>query len=180
MSQFTDQQRLGVSGRVVADCLDAGRPALVGYLPVGYPSVADSLDAVRRSPYFPQHETTGFRVWLQSTRANLVDTAAQAEGAATLDEHEAIGLLDQKAQRRDCGFELEPLPENRIPRVTAVLLHRKRPKRLGTAFELITGIFRCGAAGSTGRHGARATTPNRRRGSLASSEQRARCQNGSP
>ena len=47
MSQFTDQQRLGVSGRVVADCLDAGRPALVGYLPVGYPSVADSLDAVR-------------------------------------------------------------------------------------------------------------------------------------
>ncbi|AQP47191.1 hypothetical protein BW730_06370 [Tessaracoccus aquimaris] len=47
MSQFTDQQRLGLSGRVVADRLDAGRPALVGYLPVGYPSVADSLDAVR-------------------------------------------------------------------------------------------------------------------------------------
>ena len=49
MSQFTDQQRLGVSGRVVADCLDAGRPALVGYLPVGYPSVADSLDAPLRA-----------------------------------------------------------------------------------------------------------------------------------
>ena len=65
----------------------------------------DSLDAVRRSPYFPQHETTGFRVWLQSTRANLVDTAAQAEGAATLDERsltelrEAVGALYDDVSR---------------------------------------------------------------------------------
>ena len=47
MSQFTDPARLGISGAVVARCLDAGRPALVGYLPVGYPDVAGSLDAVR-------------------------------------------------------------------------------------------------------------------------------------
>ena len=47
MSQFTDAQRLGVSGQVVARCLDEGRPALVGYLPVGYPSVASSIEAVR-------------------------------------------------------------------------------------------------------------------------------------
>lgn len=47
MSRFTDAQRLGVSGQVVARCLDEGRPALVGYLPVGYPSVASSIEAVR-------------------------------------------------------------------------------------------------------------------------------------
>ncbi|MHA6511747.1 tryptophan synthase subunit alpha [Tessaracoccus sp. Z1128] len=47
MSQFTDPARLGISGRVVARALDTGRPALVGYLPVGYPSVADSILAVR-------------------------------------------------------------------------------------------------------------------------------------
>ncbi|AQP52686.1 tryptophan synthase subunit alpha [Tessaracoccus flavescens] len=38
---------MGVSGQVVARCLDEGRPALVGYLPVGYPSVASSIEAVR-------------------------------------------------------------------------------------------------------------------------------------
>ena len=43
MSQFTDTSRLGISGQVVARALDTGRPALVGYLPVGYPSVADSI-----------------------------------------------------------------------------------------------------------------------------------------
>lgn len=47
MSQFTDEARLGISGRVVAGCLDQGRPALVGYLPVGYPSVDGSIEAVR-------------------------------------------------------------------------------------------------------------------------------------
>lgn len=47
MSQFTDESRLGISGRVVARCLDEGRPALVGYLPVGYPSVADSISAAK-------------------------------------------------------------------------------------------------------------------------------------
>ncbi|MBB1512677.1 tryptophan synthase subunit alpha [Tessaracoccus sp. MC1627] len=47
MSQFTDADRLGISGQVVARALDAGRPALVGYLPVGYPSVADSITAVK-------------------------------------------------------------------------------------------------------------------------------------
>lgn len=47
MSQFTDPQRLGNSGATVARCLDEGRPAFVAYFPVGYPSVADSLDVVR-------------------------------------------------------------------------------------------------------------------------------------
>lgn len=47
MSQFTDPTRLGISGRTVARCLDEGRPALVGYLPVGYPSVEGSVEAVR-------------------------------------------------------------------------------------------------------------------------------------
>ncbi|MFT3886887.1 MAG: tryptophan synthase subunit alpha [Arachnia sp.] len=47
MSTFTDPDRLGKSGATVARCLDEGRPAMVGYLPVGYPSVADSLLAVR-------------------------------------------------------------------------------------------------------------------------------------
>ena len=47
MSSFTDPTRLGVSGRVVADRLAAGRPALVGYLPVGYPSVDASIEAIR-------------------------------------------------------------------------------------------------------------------------------------
>lgn len=47
MSAFTDHNRLGISGRVVAQCLDSGRPALVGYLPVGYPGVESSIEAVR-------------------------------------------------------------------------------------------------------------------------------------
>ena len=47
MSQFTDTSRLGISGQVVARALDTGRPALVGYLPVGYPSVADSISAAK-------------------------------------------------------------------------------------------------------------------------------------
>lgn len=47
MSQFTEADRLGISGQVVARTLEAGRPALVGYLPVGYPSVADSITAVK-------------------------------------------------------------------------------------------------------------------------------------
>ncbi|SHI62371.1 tryptophan synthase, alpha chain [Tessaracoccus bendigoensis DSM 12906] len=47
MNTFTDQERLGISGRVVASCLAAGRPALVGYLPVGYPDVSGSVEAVR-------------------------------------------------------------------------------------------------------------------------------------
>ncbi|SDY71085.1 tryptophan synthase, alpha chain [Tessaracoccus flavus] len=46
MSQFTDPARLGRSGQLVSDLLDQGRPALVAYLPVGYPSVEDSLKAV--------------------------------------------------------------------------------------------------------------------------------------
>lgn len=33
--------------RRLAECKGAGRPALVGYLPVGFPDVAGSLDAVR-------------------------------------------------------------------------------------------------------------------------------------
>ncbi|MDF1489438.1 tryptophan synthase subunit alpha [Tessaracoccus caeni] len=46
MQQFTDEARLGRSGKVVAECLAQGRPALVGYYPVGYPTVADSIAAV--------------------------------------------------------------------------------------------------------------------------------------
>lgn len=46
MSQFDDATRLGRSGRVVADCLERGRPALVGYYPVGYPTLAGSIAAV--------------------------------------------------------------------------------------------------------------------------------------
>ncbi|MDO5093687.1 MAG: tryptophan synthase subunit alpha [Propionibacteriaceae bacterium] len=36
-----------MSGRRVAACLEQGRPALVGYLPVGYPTVAGSISAMR-------------------------------------------------------------------------------------------------------------------------------------
>lgn len=46
MSRFTDPARLGISGQTVARALDEGRPALVAYLPVGYPSVDDSVKAV--------------------------------------------------------------------------------------------------------------------------------------
>lgn len=46
MSQFTESARLGVSGQTVSRLLDHGRPALVAYLPVGYPSVDDSIKAV--------------------------------------------------------------------------------------------------------------------------------------
>lgn len=44
---FDDPERLGKSGRVVADCLEQGRPAFVGYFSVGYPSVEKSFDAMR-------------------------------------------------------------------------------------------------------------------------------------
>ncbi len=46
-NRFTDQDRLGISGKVVAKCVDEGRAALIAYLPVGYPTVEDSLDAFR-------------------------------------------------------------------------------------------------------------------------------------
>ncbi len=39
--------RLGISGRVLRDAKAAGRAAFVGYLPVGFPSVPGSLDAMR-------------------------------------------------------------------------------------------------------------------------------------
>jgi tryptophan synthase alpha chain len=41
-----DASRLGVSGRAYAGACAEGRAALVGYLPVGYPDVATSLDAI--------------------------------------------------------------------------------------------------------------------------------------
>ena len=47
MSTFNDPSRLGISGSRVADCTGQGRPALVGYLPVGYPTVDGSLAAMR-------------------------------------------------------------------------------------------------------------------------------------
>lgn len=43
----SDESRLGISGRVLADARDQGRAALVGYLPVGYPDVPGSIDAMR-------------------------------------------------------------------------------------------------------------------------------------
>lgn len=39
--------RTGISGQAIAAANAAGRAALVGYLPVGYPSVAGSLEALR-------------------------------------------------------------------------------------------------------------------------------------
>lgn len=45
--QFEDPQRLGKSGRVVADCLEQGRPAFVGYFSLGFPTVDHSFDAMR-------------------------------------------------------------------------------------------------------------------------------------
>lgn len=47
MTTFTDTDRLGISGRVLADVRDQGRAALIGYLPVGFPDVAASMDAYR-------------------------------------------------------------------------------------------------------------------------------------
>lgn len=47
MSNFTDPSRLGISGRTIAECRAQGRAAFIGYLPVGYPSVTDSLAAFK-------------------------------------------------------------------------------------------------------------------------------------
>ena len=38
--------RLGLSGRTLRACVDSGRAALVGYLPLGYPSVPGSIEAM--------------------------------------------------------------------------------------------------------------------------------------
>lgn len=43
---FTDTARLGNSGTVLAGAKAEGRAALVGYLPVGFPDVAGSIDAM--------------------------------------------------------------------------------------------------------------------------------------
>ena len=47
MSKFSDVARLGISGRVLAAAADEGRAALIAYLPLGYPSVDDSVTAFR-------------------------------------------------------------------------------------------------------------------------------------
>lgn len=44
---FEGSARLGRSGRVLADARAEGRAALIGYLPVGYPSVDHSIEAMR-------------------------------------------------------------------------------------------------------------------------------------
>ncbi|CEG86877.1 Tryptophan synthase alpha chain (TrpA) [Propionibacterium freudenreichii] len=44
---FPDENRLGISGKMVAACREQGRPALVGYLPVGYPDVPGSIEAMQ-------------------------------------------------------------------------------------------------------------------------------------
>lgn len=46
-SRFTDESRLGISGRVLARCEEENRAALIAYLPVGYPTVDQSLEAFR-------------------------------------------------------------------------------------------------------------------------------------
>ncbi|GAA2184429.1 tryptophan synthase subunit alpha [Brooklawnia cerclae] len=43
----TVDPRLGISGHVLRDAKAAGRAALVGYLPVGYPDVDHSIEAMR-------------------------------------------------------------------------------------------------------------------------------------
>ncbi|RCK71109.1 tryptophan synthase subunit alpha [Desertihabitans brevis] len=48
MTTQPQTDRLGHTGRVLAACRDAGRPALVGYLPVGHPDVATSVAAMTR------------------------------------------------------------------------------------------------------------------------------------
>ncbi len=45
-ADFGNPARLGKSGAMVADCRRNGRPALVGYLPVGFPDVPGSIRAV--------------------------------------------------------------------------------------------------------------------------------------
>ena len=47
MSRFTDESRLGISGKVLAQCAEENRAALIAYLPVGYPTVDQSLEAFR-------------------------------------------------------------------------------------------------------------------------------------
>lgn len=47
INRFNDQSRLGVSGKVLARCAEQNRAALIAYLPVGYPTVDQSLEAFR-------------------------------------------------------------------------------------------------------------------------------------
>lgn len=47
MVQFNDSARLGRSGQVVAQCLEQGRPAFVGYYSTGFPDVDGSLEAMK-------------------------------------------------------------------------------------------------------------------------------------
>ncbi|WP_296138991.1 tryptophan synthase subunit alpha [uncultured Tessaracoccus sp.] len=47
MGEQYQRSRLGVSGARVQQCLSAGRPAFVGYYPVGYPTVPRSIEAIR-------------------------------------------------------------------------------------------------------------------------------------
>ncbi len=44
---FDDQKRLGISGQILANAKTEGRAAFVGYLPVGFPDVPGSLEAMR-------------------------------------------------------------------------------------------------------------------------------------
>lgn len=47
MRSFTNPERLGVSGRTIAAAAAEDRAALIGYLPLGYPSVEHSYQAFR-------------------------------------------------------------------------------------------------------------------------------------
>lgn len=47
INRFNDQSRLGISGKVLARCAEQNRAALIAYLPVGYPTVDQSLEAFR-------------------------------------------------------------------------------------------------------------------------------------
>jgi len=55
----------------------------------------ESVSALHGSVYFPAVETTTFRLWTPSTRAQLQDMVRHAAGADQLDEATMTGLLDE-------------------------------------------------------------------------------------
>lgn len=56
---------------------------------------AESAVALKSSAYFSDIETTSFRSWVPSTRAQLQDSARHAPGADQLDEPELTAMLDE-------------------------------------------------------------------------------------
>jgi len=54
-----------------------------------------SASALEASAYFPRVETTSYRAWIPSTRAELQESARHAPGADELDEDELATMLDE-------------------------------------------------------------------------------------